>query len=140
MCFDPYFFSPPSPICCFSGGQQSEVDVGWSVAQLINPRVAVTAGGSGSAGVKVAVVRGFVKCILYTLKVQKVAIKPILSLLSYQDLFIEQNEPHPWQSLLQLTLLYSYAFRNDGIFLAFMPNLIFSDLFPPPHYFLLSQV
>lgn len=40
------------------------------------------AGGRGGAGVKVAVVKDFVKSILYTVKVWEVDVKPILALLS----------------------------------------------------------
>lgn len=54
------------------------------MVQLVNPRgCSECAEGSGRAGVKVAVVKDVVKSVLYTVKVRKVDVKPILALLSY---------------------------------------------------------
>lgn len=80
-----FFFNPtPAPLFCFSGGQRSELDVRVECGPADKSHgCSECAGGSGRTGVKVVVVRDFVKMYSICPKGIEGDVKPITSLLSY---------------------------------------------------------
>lgn len=109
-----FFFHPTStPLFCFSGGQWSELDVRVECAQLINASVALNVlEAVAELGLR-SWWSGLCKNV-FSIPLRYRRLMWSQSWVCYH-LYIEQNKPHLWQSVLQLNLLYSCILRKEGM-------------------------